>query len=114
MRSYLAWERGGVGRWADTADVEFAPDDIVRPFENDCGEPMAFWQRRGAPFAVLLHHELDWEPVRMQEPMLRLDLIPSIGDVILDAAQTVPVGRADEEVQAGPGSACWRRYGEVA
>lgn len=47
MRSYLAREREGVGRWADMADVEFAPNDIVKPFTNDCGEPMVFWQKRG-------------------------------------------------------------------
>ncbi|MFE7181229.1 DUF4365 domain-containing protein [Streptomyces erythrochromogenes] len=87
MRSYLAREREGVGRWADMADVEFAPNDIVKPFTNDCGEPMVFWQKRGDPFAVLLHHDLDWEPVRIQEQMLRLELIPSIGDIILDGAE---------------------------
>ncbi len=87
MRSYLAREREGVGRWADMADVEFAPNDIVKPFVNDCGEPMVFWQKRGEPFAVLLHHDLDWDPVRIQEQMLRLDLLPSIGDIILDSAE---------------------------
>ncbi|MFE1349873.1 hypothetical protein ACFW57_35385, partial [Streptomyces sp. NPDC058757] len=57
------------------------------PFMNDCGEPMVFWQKRGEPFATLLHHDLDWSPVRIQEHMLRLDLIPSIGNVILDSAE---------------------------
>ncbi|MGI5445217.1 hypothetical protein ACQEVM_05625 [Streptomyces sp. CA-243310] len=87
MRTYLAWEREGVGRWADMADVEFGPNDIVKPFENDCGEPMVFWQKRGEPFAVLLHHDFDWDPVRIQERMLRLDLVPSIGPLILDTAE---------------------------
>lgn len=87
MRTYLAWEREGVGRWADMADVEFAAGDIVKPFENDCGEPMVFWQKRGEPFAVLLHHDFDWDPVPIQERMLRLDLIPSIGPLILDTAE---------------------------
>ncbi|MFC0600198.1 DUF4365 domain-containing protein [Streptomyces palmae] len=87
MRNYLAWERQGLGRWADMADVEFAPNDIVKPFENDCGEPMVFWQKRGEPFAVLLHHDLDWYPVRIQEPMLRFWPIPSIGGTILNEAE---------------------------
>ncbi|MFI6489375.1 DUF4365 domain-containing protein [Streptomyces sp. NPDC050564] len=87
MRHYLAREREGVGRWADMADVEFAPDDIVKPFENEILEPMVFWQRRGQPYAVLLHHDLDWEPVPIQELMLRFEPIPSVGDVILDIAE---------------------------
>ncbi|MGW3494018.1 DUF4365 domain-containing protein [Streptomyces sp. NPDC001020] len=87
MRHRLVREREGVGRWADMADVEFAPDDIVKPFENDCDEPMVFWQRRGEPCAVLLHHDLDWEPVAVQEQMLRFRPIPHVGDVILDAAE---------------------------
>ncbi|WP_237538542.1 hypothetical protein [Streptomyces sp. SID486] len=48
---------------------------------------MVFWQKRGEPFAVLLHHDLDREPVRIQEQMLRLGLIPSSGGVILDDAE---------------------------
>lgn len=48
---------------------------------------MVFWQKRGEPFAVLLHHDLDWEPVRIQERMLRLGLIPSIGDLVLNEAE---------------------------
>ncbi|MFE2290246.1 DUF4365 domain-containing protein [Streptomyces sp. NPDC059452] len=87
IRDLLVWERQGVGRWADMADVEFAPNDIVKPFENECGEPMIFWQQRGEPFAVLLHHDLDWEPVRIQERMLCFSPIPMIGDVILDSAE---------------------------
>ncbi|PBC82671.1 protein of unknown function [Streptomyces sp. 2224.1] len=87
MRHYLAREREGVGRWADMADVEFAPDDIVKPFENEVYEPMVFWQRRGQPYAVLLHHDLDWEPVPIQEEMLRFWPIPSVGQVILDIAE---------------------------
>lgn len=87
IRNFLVWERQGVGRWADMADVEFAPNDVVKPFENECGEPMIFWQQRGEPFAVLLHHDLDWHPVRVQERMLRFDPIPMIGDVILDSAE---------------------------
>lgn len=69
------------------ADVEFAPDDIVKPFENEVYEPMVFWQRRGQPYAVLLHHDLDWEPVPIQEEMLRFWPIPSVGQVILDIAE---------------------------
>ncbi|MGK4582746.1 hypothetical protein [Kitasatospora sp. HPMI-4] len=69
------------------ANVEFAPNDIVKPFKNDYGEPMVFWQKRGEPFAVLLHHDLDWDPVPVQEWMLRFGLIPSIGDIILDEAE---------------------------
>ena len=42
MRNFLAWERQGVGRWADMADVEFGPNDMVKPFENEYGEPMIF------------------------------------------------------------------------
>lgn len=87
MRNYLAWERQGVGRWADMADVEFSPNDIVKPFENELGEPMIFWQQRGEPFSVLLHHDLDWSPVRVRESMLRFEPIPMIGDVILDSAE---------------------------
>ncbi|WP_234386052.1 DUF4365 domain-containing protein [Streptomyces lydicus] len=87
MRHYLAREREGVGRWADMADVEFAPGDIVKPFENEVCEPMVFWQRRGQPHAVLLHHDLDWEPVPIQEEMLRFWPIPSVGHVILDIAE---------------------------
>lgn len=87
MRNFLVWERQGVGRWADMANVEFAPNDIVKPFENEYGEPMIFWQQRGEPFAVLLHHDLDWDPVRVQERMLRLDPIPMIGSVILNSAE---------------------------
>ncbi len=87
MRRYLAREREGVGRWADMANVEFAPDDIVKPFENEVHEPMVFWQRRGEPHAVLLHHDLDWEPVRIQEGMLRFEPIPWVGNVILDIAE---------------------------
>lgn len=87
MRHYLAREREGVGRWADMADIEFAPDDIVKPFENEVLEPMVFWQRRGEPHAVLLHHDLDWKPVAIQERMLRFEPIPSVGDVILDIAE---------------------------
>ncbi|WP_175412741.1 DUF4365 domain-containing protein [Streptomyces sp. TRM64462] len=87
MRHYLTRERQGVGRWADMADVEFAPDDIVKPFENELHEPMVFWQRRGQPHAVLLHHDLDWEPVPIQERMLRFEPIPSVGHVILDTAE---------------------------
>ncbi|GAA2665096.1 hypothetical protein GCM10009864_37520 [Streptomyces lunalinharesii] len=41
----LVWERQGVGRWADMADVMFTPNDIVKPFENEYGEPMIFWQQ---------------------------------------------------------------------
>ncbi|MET9763076.1 DUF4365 domain-containing protein [Streptomyces sp. NPDC006372] len=87
MRHYLAREREGVGRWADMADVEFAPDDIVKPFENEVYEPMVFWQRRGQAHAVLLHHDLDWEPVHIQEGMLHFGPIPSVGQVILDIAE---------------------------
>ncbi|MDF0371375.1 MULTISPECIES: DUF4365 domain-containing protein [Streptomyces] len=87
MRRYLAREREGVGRWADMANVEFAPDDIVKPFENEVHEPMVFWQRRGEPYAVLLHHDLDWEPVHIQEGMLRFEPIPWVGNVILDIAE---------------------------
>ncbi|MFI6584743.1 DUF4365 domain-containing protein [Embleya sp. NPDC050493] len=87
MRHYLIREREGVGRWADMADVEFAPEDIVKPFQNEYGEPMVFWQRRGEPFAVLLHHDLDWDPVPVQERMLRFEPIPSIGNVILNTAE---------------------------
>ncbi|WP_190189804.1 DUF4365 domain-containing protein [Streptomyces minutiscleroticus] len=87
MRHYLAWEREGVGRWADMADVEFAPGDIVRSFENEVAEPMVFWQRRGEPYAILLHHDLDWEPIPIQERMLRFEPIPSIGHIILDDAE---------------------------
>ena len=35
MRNLLVWERQGVGRWADMADVEFGPNDMVQPFENE-------------------------------------------------------------------------------
>ncbi|MTE21223.1 DUF4365 domain-containing protein [Streptomyces sp. TRM43335] len=87
MRNYLARERQGVGRWADMAGVEFAPNDIVKFFENEVAEPMVFWQRRGEPYATLLHHDLDWEPVPVQEWMLRFEPIPSIGHVILDLAE---------------------------
>ncbi|MFF9900944.1 DUF4365 domain-containing protein [Streptomyces longispororuber] len=87
MHHYLVRERQGVGRWADMAGVEFAPDDIVKPFENEVYEPMVFWQRRGEPFAVLLHHDLDWEPVRIQERMLHFEPLPSVGNVILDIAE---------------------------
>ncbi|MFG2650202.1 DUF4365 domain-containing protein [Streptomyces sp. NPDC048436] len=87
IRNSLVWERQGVGRWADMADVVFAPNDIVKPFENEYGEPMIFWQQRGEPFAVLLHHDLDWDPVRVQERMLRFDPIPMIGNVILNSAE---------------------------
>ncbi|MFF9107145.1 DUF4365 domain-containing protein [Streptomyces sp. NPDC014805] len=87
MRHYLTREREGVGRWADMADVEFAPDDIVKPFENEVREPMVFWQSRGQSYAVLLHHDLDWEPVPIQERMLRFQPIPSVGQVILDIAE---------------------------
>ncbi|MFG2926968.1 DUF4365 domain-containing protein [Streptomyces achromogenes] len=87
MRRYLAWERKGVGRWADMADVEFATDDIVKPFENEYLEPMVFWQRRGEPRAVLLHHDLDWEPVPIEETMLRFRPIPSVGHIILNDAE---------------------------
>lgn len=87
MRHYLAREREGVGRWADMADVEFAPGDIVKPFENEVYEPMVFWQRRGRPYAVLLHHDLEWEPVPIQEGMLRFQPIPSVGQVVLDIAE---------------------------
>ncbi|RLV08985.1 hypothetical protein CTZ27_09715 [Streptomyces griseocarneus] len=88
MRHYLAREREGVGRWADMADIEFAPDDIVKPFENEHFEPMVFWQRKGEPFATLLHHDLDWQPVPIQEDMLRFGpLFPAIGDVILNDAE---------------------------
>ncbi|MFG3196570.1 DUF4365 domain-containing protein [Streptomyces sp. NPDC048208] len=87
MTHYLARERQGVGRWADMADVEFAPDDIVKPFENEVYEPMVFWQRRGEPHAVLLHHDLDWQPVPIQEWMLRLGPIPFVRDIILDSAE---------------------------
>ncbi|MFJ6842711.1 DUF4365 domain-containing protein [Streptomyces griseoluteus] len=87
MRSFLFWERQGVGRWADMADVEFAPKDIVKPFENEYGEPMIFWQQRGESFAVLLHHDLDWDPVRVQESMLRFFPVPMIGNVILNSAE---------------------------
>lgn len=52
MRDYLAREREGVGRWADMADVDFEPNDIVKPFVNEVGEPMVFWRKRGEPFAV--------------------------------------------------------------
>ncbi|CAL9564795.1 hypothetical protein SUDANB9_04684 [Streptomyces sp. enrichment culture] len=69
------------------ADVEFSPNDIVKPFENELGEPMIFWQQRGEPFSVLLHHDLDWSPVRVRESMLRFEPIPMIGDVILDSAE---------------------------
>lgn len=87
MRHNLAREREGVGRWADMADVQFAPEDIVKPFENEVFEPMVFWQRRGEAHATLLHHDLDWEPVRIQEPMLRFAPIPSVGHIILDIAE---------------------------
>ncbi|KUL36364.1 hypothetical protein ADL22_24800 [Streptomyces sp. NRRL F-4489] len=87
MRRYLAWEREGVGRWADMAGVEFAPDDIVKPFENEVGEPMVFWQRRGEQHATLLHHDMDWEPLAIREGMLRFKPIPLIGDAILDEAE---------------------------
>ncbi|GLW16265.1 hypothetical protein Stsp01_30080 [Streptomyces sp. NBRC 13847] len=87
VRNFLVWERQGVGRWADMANVEFASNDIVRPFENEYGEPMIFWQQRGEPFAVLLHHDLDWDPVRIQERMLRFGPIPMIGSVILNSAE---------------------------
>ncbi|GAA2972613.1 hypothetical protein GCM10020227_46580 [Streptomyces flavovirens] len=87
VRSCLVRERQGVGRWADMADVEFAANDIVKPFENEYGEPMIFWQQRGEPFAVLLHHDLDWDPVRVDERMLRFVPIPMIGHVILNNAE---------------------------
>ncbi|MCL6297623.1 DUF4365 domain-containing protein [Streptomyces kronopolitis] len=87
VRNFLVWERQGVGRWADMANVEFASNDIVKPFENEYGEPMIFWQQRGEPFAVLLHHDLDWDPVRIQERMLRFGPIPMIGSVILNSAE---------------------------
>ncbi|GLF94057.1 DUF4365 domain-containing protein [Streptomyces yaizuensis] len=87
MRGYLIREREGVGRWADMANVEFTPGDIVKPFENEVSEPMVFWQRRGEPHAVLLHHDLDWEPVRIQEGMLRFHPIATIGHIILDTAE---------------------------
>ncbi|MFB8140637.1 hypothetical protein [Streptomyces parvus] len=44
-------------------------------------------QKRREPFAVLLDHDLDWEPVRVQEQMLRRDLIPPIGDIALDGTE---------------------------
>ncbi|WP_344599254.1 DUF4365 domain-containing protein [Streptomyces glaucus] len=87
MRHRLAWEREGVGRWADMADVEFAAGDIVKAFENEHFEPMVFWQRRGEPHAVLLHHDLDWEPVAIEEWMLHFKPIPFIGPIILDEAE---------------------------
>ncbi|MFI0940768.1 DUF4365 domain-containing protein [Streptomyces sp. NPDC021020] len=87
MRWRLTREREGVGRWADMADVEFAPDDIVKPFENEVFEPMVFWQRRGDPYSVLLHHDLDWEPIPIQEWMLRFSPIPMVGHIILDDAE---------------------------
>ncbi|GAQ57832.1 DUF4365 domain-containing protein [Streptomyces sp. LBUM 1476] len=87
MRLYLTWEREGVGRWVDMADVEFSQGDIVKPFENDVYEPMVFWQRRGEPSATLLHHDLDWVPIRIQEHMLYFEPIPFIGDVILDTSE---------------------------
>lgn len=87
MRNSLVWERRGVGRWADMADVMFTPNDIVKHFENEYGEPMIFWQQPGDPLAVLLHHDLDWEPVRIREEMLRFDPIPMIGTVILNRAE---------------------------
>ncbi|MFJ5923159.1 hypothetical protein ACIQF6_11190 [Kitasatospora sp. NPDC092948] len=40
IRTCLPWERQGVARWADMADVEFAKSDIVKSFVNDCGEPV--------------------------------------------------------------------------
>ncbi|MCQ0023939.1 hypothetical protein M4914_13905 [Streptomyces somaliensis DSM 40738] len=87
MRNHLAREREGVGRWADMADADFESNDIVKPFTSEVGEPVVLRQKPGEPFAVLLHHDLAWEPVRIQEQVLRLDLIPSIGDVILDGAE---------------------------
>ncbi|MFE2073321.1 DUF4365 domain-containing protein [Streptomyces misionensis] len=87
MRNSLVWERQGVGRWADMADVMFTPNDIVRPFENEYGEPMIFWQQPGEPLAVLLHHDLDWDPVCVQKEMLRFDPIPMISTAILNSAE---------------------------
>lgn len=87
MRRRLSREREGVCRWADMADVDFAPDDIVKPFENEVFEPMVFWQRRGDPYSVLLHHDLDWEPIRIKEEMLRFQPLPSVGHIVLDDAE---------------------------
>ncbi|MFD8594491.1 DUF4365 domain-containing protein [Kitasatospora sp. NPDC059646] len=93
IRTYLRWERQGVARWADMADVEFAHNDTVKSFVNDCGEPMVFQQGHGKTFAVLLHHDLDWEPFRITESMLHLEPlpmlgpIPKIGGIVLDSAE---------------------------
>ncbi|MFC7261255.1 DUF4365 domain-containing protein [Streptomyces lutosisoli] len=87
-RRYVELEREGLGRWADMAGVEFGETDIVKPFENEYGEPMVFWQRKGIPLATLLHHDLDWEPVPISEDTLRFGpLFPSVGGVILNDAE---------------------------
>lgn len=107
-RRYVALEREGLGRWADMAGVEFGERDIVKPFENEAFEPMVFWQRRGEPFATLLHHDLDWEPEKITPDMLGfgvapdhlppeirptaarlLQNVPTIGNVILDMAEAM-------------------------
>ncbi|EME97942.1 DUF4365 domain-containing protein [Streptomyces mobaraensis NBRC 13819 = DSM 40847] len=82
-------ERRGIGRLSDMAGVEFGETDIVKPFRtDDVGEDMVFWQRKGEPFATLLHNDLDWAPVRISEDMLRFGpFFPHIGDVVLAEAE---------------------------
>ncbi|MFV8128679.1 DUF4365 domain-containing protein [Streptomyces syringium] len=88
-RRYVDLERQGIGRLADMAGVEFGETDIVKPFRtDDVNEDMAFWQRKGEPFATLLHIDLDWTPIRIREDMLRFGpLFPHIGDIVLAEAE---------------------------
>lgn len=67
-RAYVGGYRGRnavLAHLGEMAGVTFRSADHVLHWVNEYGEQLIFWQRRGRPYAVLLHSDLDWEPVKI-------------------------------------------------
>ncbi|WP_180930155.1 DUF4365 domain-containing protein [Streptomyces sp. AJS327] len=65
-RAYVGGYRGRnavLAHLGEMAGVTFEPADHVLHWVNEHGEQLIFWQRRGQSHAVLLHSDLDWDPV---------------------------------------------------
>ncbi|OPC82196.1 hypothetical protein B4N89_15750 [Embleya scabrispora] len=67
-RAYVGGYRGRnavLSHLGEMAGVAFDPADHVLHWVNEFDEQLIFWQRRGEPYATLLHSDLDWNPIRI-------------------------------------------------
>lgn len=122
VRAYIA-EAAELHRFlARISGRNFDTTDYLSYFRNEYEEQLIFQQRRGEPFAWLIHSDLGWIPEKITKDSIRIVEIPgnprkrgaldvffssvmSVGDVVVDQSEIlwiIACFHASEWYQKGP------------